>query len=164
MGEAKMEAKLEGLRELMASLDSLASNAIDFHRTERLIGEALRHNTREQYETNGAQSGGWQPLTERYARRRLVGEGSTPLIERRTGATFRALTQANAPDSILDVQKGSVTYGASTRQAALQQRGTSRMPARPLIVATPWLTDELVKIEHDDVESFGRSLGFEAIR
>jgi hypothetical protein len=86
------------------------------------------------------------------------------LIERRTGATFRALTQANAPDSILDVQKGSVTYGASTRQAALQQSGTSRMPARPLIVATPWLTDELVKIEHDDVESFGRSLGFEAIR
>lgn len=102
--------------------------------------EAMRQITHGQH-------GDYQPLSPGYARYKAANYPGRPLLVVR-GETVRSMTDPNHPDAKRKVAFSgkTLTLGSKSRIAAYHQRGTSRMPARPLFVVTRRVRERISEI------------------
>jgi phage gpG-like protein len=144
-----------------AALSRAGEDAIDLRRVADKLEGRFHDGNREQFDSQGARSGGWEQLSEAYAPR-----SARPLrekvIERKTGRLYESLTGDTA-DSIRVVEKEAAEFGTSLPYALDQQEGDPRgtYPARPLIVVTDEDVDFYAQAVLDDAAEFMHSLGFE---
>lgn len=103
-------------------------------------GESLR----QRYAAASAGDGTWAPLAESTVKARER-KGETPLdILRITGSIESSLERDN-PNHVLETTDNSVIEGTAHRLARFHQDGTSRIPARPIIVAPTEETIDAMK-------------------
>ena len=112
----------------------------------RVIFEHARTLLATAYADNFAQaglpSGGWAPLTPKYAAWKAVHfPGAPPMIQ--DGRLFRALSTLRGPDSVIG--DSEATFGTSIEYAKFHQYGTSKMAKRKLVFEPPLFAEALAK-------------------
>ena len=99
--------------------------------TEQALTEAaaeLRQRLLLQFESEGSAYG--EPWLPRKARDKNLPR--RPLLFQ-TGRLKRSLTDRDSPDHIEESQNGTLLFGSRLPYATFHQRGTTRLPARPIL-------------------------------
>ncbi len=99
------------------------------------LATMLRAITERQFDTEGANSGGWTPLaasTVAYKAR----HGLDPHILQATGRLKDALTRKFDPEHTETLSADSLRFGTTVPYGIFHQTGTSRMPKRPPLALT----------------------------
>jgi len=153
-----IEARTEGLPELLTVLERVADDGVDLRRVDRELEDRFHEGEREQFDSQGARSGGWKPRAEK------EGTFAGAPLEQRSGRLRASLTSRTA-DSIHRVEKDAAEYGSALPYARTQHEGNARgtLPGRPLIVVTEEDERAYLEIVREDAADFMRSLGFEVI-
>lgn len=99
------------------------------------VTDAVREAYRQQFETAGAHFGeAWEALSPETFQRH--GDSFGTLVE--TGALRASLTERDALGSLGEmIDPWTLAVGTEGPVAELQQQGTRRMPARPLVGEVP---------------------------
>lgn len=116
---------VDGAEKVVMDLRALAARASDVGPALRRLADLLRTQERERFDREGP---GWAALADStVARKGLSGQ---ILVE--TGDLRASFTEAGG-DHIEHIQRDELIFGTSDPKAAFHQRGTSKMPARPVI-------------------------------
>lgn len=130
MAAVTLDIDVEGLG-IADGLTRFASLVQDFTPAWEKVGEDFKRTVNEQFTTEGGRGGTrWKPLAPSTIRQK--GAGGSILV--RTGALRSSVT--GGPGYIKSISARRTTFGTSDRKAVFHQFGTSRMPARPIIVVT----------------------------
>jgi phage gpG-like protein len=132
-----MEIKFDihGDEQLKRSLSRFGEHAKDLSEPFREIVKDFHKIERRQFETEGSYgSGGWQPLSPRYAEWKAKKYPGRPIMVL-SGLLKESLLGDN-PYSVELVTPKSMEVGTVINYAIYHQKGTSKMPARPLIQLT----------------------------
>lgn len=95
-------------------------------------GDSYMDGIRQRFGSFSQGEGDWPPLSPRYAKQKLKQYGHE-LILVRTGHMFTSLFPGQ-PDNIRFVLPDGSVVGTDDPKAHFHQYGTSRMPARPILV------------------------------
>lgn len=98
------------------------------------IAESLKKAEVQQFASQGGAGGGWAPLSDGYALWKQINYPGKPILEL-TGA-LKASVTGSGPHYVEQITKDSLKVGTSLFYALFHQRGTGRMPARPVIQLT----------------------------
>jgi phage gpG-like protein len=116
----------------------------------------MRGIEREQFNTQGASgSGGWAPLKPATVAQKAR-RGHDPRILRATGALFGSLTSRGGPNHLEKISANEWFYGTSDPKAKFHQKGTRRMPRRPVIEFSERNRRDVVKIVQRHLIGEGR--------
>lgn len=115
---------------------------IDFHLTDlRPAWETVRdvfwEIEQDQFQSEGAAgaSGKWKPLSKKYEAQKINKYGTFALLAGvliASEALYKSLTRQTG-DTVLDIQKDSITIGTKLPYAKYHQRGGGRLPQRKII-------------------------------
>ena len=153
-----MPVEVTGQGQLYRALDSVVARSGDLRHSGKAIAARVHGLNREQLDSGGARSGGYEDLSEAYAKQKArthPGKG----IERRDDALYESLTTPDATGSIYEIEKDHVSVGSSLAHAARQHYGDDSTPARPSIVIQEPQREELFRIYCDDLTEYARGLG-----
>ena len=95
---------------------------------------AIEHSAFES-EGGTTSAGRWAPLSPAYAKFKAIAFPGQPIL-RATTSLYESMTSPDAADSIYRVEPLQLTIGSKREGAIYHQRGTRRMPARPIIALT----------------------------
>lgn len=126
----RLRFAIDGDVQVSRVLDAATEAVSDLTPAWEQIAEDFRAEEEERFG-----GGEWAPLSPAYAAwkaRHFPGKG----ILRRTGRLYESLT-GESQDSVADIEPLRLTLGTRTPYAVFHQRGTSRMPARPVIDLSP---------------------------
>lgn len=113
------------------------------------FGARVRRHNRAQFRTRGAAGGTpWAPLSPKYAAYKLSRVGPKPIM-RFTDDLWKSLTRN--PMGVQDIGKMTAEFGTDVDYAEFHQRGTSKMPARPIVTRTEALDNELRRLVSDHI-------------
>lgn len=84
-------------------------------------------------ETNHFANAPWEPLSRRYAERKLAEHGPKPLLQV-TEDLMRSFTESKVKGAIRRIEDLSAEFGSDIPYARFHQLGTDIMPARPPLV------------------------------
>jgi len=127
--------EVDGAQQMSRSFSRLAEDIQDA--TEPFTEMAADFNFIEAQQFNsegGYGSGGWAPLSPSYALWKAALFPGRPILQR-TGLMAASL-MAVTPWSIREIQPLVMILGTRVGHAIFHQRGTARMPARPVIQLT----------------------------
>lgn len=93
----------------------------------------------ENFMTNGLPSGGWAPLSPKYAAFKVTRYGPMPTMIA-TGELFASLTTGLVTDKVTNT---SVEFANKVRYSKWHQYGTTRMPMRRLVYEAPGFANEV---------------------
>lgn len=117
--------------------------ALDQSGTFHEIADYMMRVEREQFDSEGGLSGGWEPLDVLTIQRKRQ-EGKDPRILHATHRLRESLTERGHPDMILDIDAHSVLFGSSVPYGGIHAAGAEDIPERPPIVFSRgrkgWLT------------------------
>jgi phage gpG-like protein len=126
---------IRGDEQLRRSLSRFGEHAKDLSEPFREIVKDFYKVEKKQFESEGGYgSGGWQPLSPRYAAWKAKKHPGRPLMVV-SGLLKESLLGEN-PYSIENVTPKSMEVGTVVNFAIYHQKGTSKMPARQLIQLT----------------------------
>lgn len=142
-----------GDTQVMRGFSRMADNVKDLSEAFREIVQDFHERVEtQQFESEGRYgSGGWQPLTPRYAERKEKEYPGTPIMVR-TGLLKESLLGQN-PYSREDIKPLEMRVGtqvgyAKFHQKGTKKKGTKKMVARPLIQLTEADKTRFTKIIH----------------
>ena len=121
-------------------LKSLISKAKDFSAVYKEIAKSFYQFQERQFRSGGAEIGGWKPLAKSTLRQKFR-LGYPPDILVRTGRLMRSLA-SKTTDTIEEITSRDLRIGTGIPYAIYHQKGTKKMPARPLIALTQKLLDK----------------------
>lgn len=143
----------EGVPTIQRRLEGIDARAVDASPAFNAMGDSLRLAEVKQFNSEGAYGAGgqagyasgskWAPLSpayEAWKSQHYPGKG----ILVRTGALRNSLTKR--PFGIDEVHPTHVQFGSGLPYGIFHQKGTSKMPARPVISLPETLRREWVKI------------------
>lgn len=114
---------------------------------------------REQFQSQGAHSNQWQPLSQKYGAWKAVKHPGKQILEL-DGTLWRSLTSKGATGAVLIADKDSLSIGTSIRYATYHQRGTRKMPARKPIDLTEGDKRKIGRTIHRRLVGVARDAGF----
>lgn len=122
-----------GEQRVWGTLTRVEEEAADMRAPLTEAGHILEDLAARQFESQGVYALGhpWAPLSPRYAARKMLLYGPRPILVA-TGKMRRLLTE----DGIRELTQDTLVYGTFDDVANWHQSGTSKMPARPIIVVT----------------------------
>lgn len=130
----KYEINVEGLPELKAAFEKVQDGVADLRKNGiwLKVKQAAYRELKEQFSSEGAAGvgGKWKELSSPYKERKAKKYGSVPILQA-TGKLYRSLTR-DGGDSVVDYQPLEMSLGTTVPYAAYHQRGTGKMPARPV--------------------------------
>lgn len=121
--------------QLSRGFSRFAEDVKDLSEPFREIVRQFKGIEQKQFNTEGGYgSGGWKPLAPSTVEHKER-EGFSAKILVRTGLLMESLT-GESPWTIAEVRPLELRLGTKLEYALLHQKGTSRMPARPVIDLT----------------------------
>lgn len=126
----KLEVDASGLNKATASF---ARAARDYRPVWSRVAGVIYEDMRGRFETEGA--GTWAHLAPAYRSWKLRHYPSQS-IGQLTGSLMRSVTSQNAPGSIYEEGRLTLTLGSSVKHGAWFSHGTRRQPARPVYAIT----------------------------
>jgi phage gpG-like protein len=126
---------IAGDEQLKRSLSRFGEHAKDLSEPFREIVKDFHKIEKKQFETEGGYgSGGWQPLSPRYAEWKSKKFPGRPIMV--LGGLLKESLLGNSPYSIEIVTPKSMDVGTVVNYAIYHQKGTPKMSARQLIQLT----------------------------
>lgn len=117
------------------ALERFQNNLSDAEPMFQAMANQVAKSNKEQFEKRGAHYGAlWAPLSPKYAALKAKTHPGKPIMVR-TGLLKESLTQR--PFGIEEITGSKMVVGTGVRYASFHQRGTTTMPARPLIGPGP---------------------------
>ena len=114
--------RFDGLRQVDIFIGELASDLLDFRPLwSRLLDRVVIAEIKQVFASDGR--GRWAPRSDNLPH---------PLL-RKSGRLYRSLTQVGGPDNINRQTRTRLEFGTDVPYADVHERGTSRIPARPVI-------------------------------
>ena len=89
----------------------------------------------KQFNSEGGRTGGWAPLSDRYAADKAERWGARPILVA-SGAMRDSLTGSGSGSVRREIGGDSLEFGTSVPYASYHQTGTSRMPQRRILDLT----------------------------
>jgi phage gpG-like protein len=127
--------EVAGDEQLKRSFSRFGEQAKDLSEPFREIVKDFHKIEKKQFESEGGYgSGGWQPLSPRYAEWKAKKHPGRPIMVL-SGLLKESLLGDN-PYSVENITPKSMEVGTVVNFAIYHQKGTSKMPARPLIQLT----------------------------
>jgi len=96
-------------------------------------GDMLITTMEAQFSSEGGRTGGWAPLSSRYAVDKARKYGSQPILVA-SGGMRQSLV--GGPGNISRQEQGGLLFGTEVKFARYHQSGTSRMPQRRILDLT----------------------------
>jgi phage gpG-like protein len=123
-----------GEKQVSQMLSRTTDKAADLGPYWLMVQGLLTETIREQFDTQGGRTGGWEPLSERYASDKVRRFGSQPILVA-TGALRDSLL--GGPGRIVR-QEGneSLLFGTQLGYGSFHQSGTVNMPQRRILDLT----------------------------
>jgi hypothetical protein len=121
-----IKIEILGMELLFVALEEAVDGDSLLYEAAPELFEEYHDLNKQNFESEGGLTGGFVPLTEEYAARKLKAVGRKP-IEQYGGKLFRALTEKTG-DTIYDVRPGSVEFGTSLEYAAAQDARNALVP------------------------------------
>lgn len=154
-------ATVAGAVELDRAFNRVEQYIDDFRNFWPAITKRFYDIERAQFNTEGARgaSGKWKKLSPSYARfkaRKFPGQ----TILKATTDLFESMTSPDALGSIYKPEKDSLTIGTKELYALAHQKGTGRLPARPIISLTETDKRDMQKDLQRQLVQFTRATGF----
>lgn len=145
MSGIRFTISVDGEVQIDRMLSRFGNAMDDFRPFFKDAEERLEWATSMQFENEGRRSGGWRPLSPRYAAWKLARHGSRPLMQ----------LSSELKDSFRTVRMTALEFawGTQVGYAMFHQRGTSKMPQRKLIDLT-----------EDDRRSLMKALQFNLVK
>jgi phage gpG-like protein len=138
-GAVNVQFEVLGDEQVWASFVGIEERAGDMREPLEASGHTLEDLAARQFESQGAYaSGGWAPLSPKYAAAKLAFWGPRPILVA-SGKLRRILTE----HGIREVTRDTLIYGTFDDVAGWHQHGTENMPARPIIVVGPVEREEI---------------------
>lgn len=154
----RISLEIDGLIVLDRSLSRFGEQLKDFRQAWPGVIVELQSIMREQFRGQGVgQTGRWEPLSERYREWKERNFPGRPILQR-TGATMKALT-SRTQHSIIDPQPTILTFGVALRYPIYHQRGSGRLPRRPIFDLTEDHKVRIVRVVQRRVLQAGRENG-----
>lgn len=126
----KLELQGSGFAPLALMLDRFSENVVDGRDIFDAMADAFASTQEQNFKSSGAVYGGWAPLSPRYAAWKAAAYPGAPILTRE-GHLRRSLTQR--PLGVEDIAARRMVIGTDISYAGYHQKGTSKMPARPMI-------------------------------
>lgn len=124
-----------------------AESIKDLRPAFREIERSFREIERRQFQSEGSYgSGGWARLSPAYAEWKEAHFPGKPILQL-TGALMGSLV-GKTSKSVIEMEKLSLAIGTRLEYAIYHQKGTPRMPARPIIKLTGEDKRQWTKILH----------------
>lgn len=121
---------LSGDKQLVAQFEDIGDALKDFRpvwiRTRQKVYNAIREN----FASEGGASGQWAALTPAYAKVKQQRWGNKPILQA-SGRYYKSVTQLGG-EGIYEEGPQEMTIGTNVPYAGFHQRGTGKMPARPI--------------------------------
>lgn len=123
-----------GEKQVSQMLSRTTDKAADLGPYWLMVTGLLQDTIAEQFRTEGGRTGGWAPLSDRYALDKVRRFGAAPILVA-TGALKDSLTGGSG---FIQRQEGneSLRFGTSLGYGVYHQSGTSRMPQRRILDLT----------------------------
>lgn len=123
-----------GERQVSQMLSRTTDKAADLGPYWVMVTGFMRELIREQFDTEGGRTGGWAPLSEKYAADKIRRFGSQPILVA-SGNLKESLTGGSG---MIARQEGneSLRFGTQLGYGSFHQTGTSRMPRRQILDLT----------------------------
>ena len=153
---------IDGVQQSSRAFRTLNENLRDFRPVWPEIHMYFLRGASEQFESLGARGGQrWAPLSEKYAKWKAKKYPGKPILVR-TERLKRSLSLGGSePDQVKEFQPLSATFGTRVPYARYHQRGTKRMPARPVLQPTQRDVDRMVSRLYRFAERGARDAGFQ---
>jgi phage gpG-like protein len=133
-GGIHFEISVDGEVQLSRALSRFGDRLFHMRPFFATAAEQVQKSVAAQFDAQGGRTGGWRPLSPRYAAYKLAQVGSKPILEY-SGRMRRSLT-GQGGDSIRELDDNHLRWGTRTPYAIYHQRGTRRMPQRRIIDLT----------------------------
>lgn len=127
-----VKVTVEGADAIDARLTAYGTMLRDFAPFLRLELAQLRAGTKQRFDTQGGDVGGWKPLSPAYAAWKARRYPGMPILVA-TGELRHSLVDEGGFGAIEEVSSMGLTYGTQVPYARYHQFGTGRMPARPVL-------------------------------
>lgn len=127
--------EVSGEEQVRRRLSRIVSAGQDLSPAFRKIRDRFYEGEEQQFGTEGSWgSGGWPPLSTRYAAGKARQHPGKPIMEI-TGKLKRSLTQSGAEGNIENISRDTLSLGTSIAYAIYHQSTEPRttLPRRPLI-------------------------------
>lgn len=158
MAKPMFKFEVEGDVQMARGFSRFAEGVKDLRPAFREIEKSFREIERKQFQSVGMYgSGGWVPLSPTYAEWKAARFPGRPILQL-TGALMRSLT-GRTPDSITEIERLALAIGTRLKYAVYHQKGTPRMPARPIIRLTEEDKRQWTKIFHRFLADQARKAG-----
>lgn len=155
-------AEVEGIPVLDRTFNRVEVFVSDFRFAWPAVAREFYEIELRQFETEGAAgaSGRWATLSDPYEKFKVIAFPGEPILQA-THALKESMTSPDALDSVFIPEKDQLTLGTKREGARAHQRGTARMPARPVISMTETQKRGMTKAIQAELVQFTRQLGFQ---
>ncbi len=123
-----------GERQVSRMLSRTTDKIADLGPYWQMVTGLLQDSIKEQFNTEGGRTGGWAPLSDRYATDKARRFGSQPILV----ATGRLKDSLTGGSGFISRQEGneSLRFGTQLGYGTYHQTGTSKMPQRRILDLT----------------------------
>jgi phage gpG-like protein len=136
------------VKESLEQMDGMKNRSKNFASVFEWAKHELEKANAENFALGGLPSGGWAPLSPRYAAWKSVHFPGSPVMVQ-TGELFRSLTSlTNSAETITPT---SASFGTTVEYAKFHQYGTRKMPARTIIFCPIEFADNVADKARDHI-------------
>lgn len=160
----EISIKIEGWESLDRALGSFADATVNLTEHWAGVAKVFRSLNKKQFDSQGGLTGGWEKLSDAYAKRKAKVAPGKP-IEEVSGALKRSLTEENDPNAISVPGPTSYIGGSILPYARAQHEGDERinLVARSLLgIETPEGAEEAAQALAEDLTAYAQTLGLNA--
>lgn len=154
--------EIQGVEVLNRAFNRIEEHISDFRNIWPAVAQEFYAIEVQQFQSQGAHgaSGRWAPLSPAYAKYKAVAFPGQPIL-RADNLLFESMTSPDALDSIFRMDAQELTIGTQREGATAHQRGSGRMPARPIISLTEADKRRVQKAIQRGLVEFTRRAGFQ---
>lgn len=158
----KFSAEILGVEVLNRAFNRVEEHISDFRQVFRGVPNVFYAIEAKQFGTQGGSgaSGKWAALSPAYAKYKAKAFPGMPILQATT-SLVDAMTSPDAPDSIFRMDANELVLGTQREGATAHQRGSGKMPARPIISFTEEDKRQITKAIQAELVQFTRRLGFQ---
>ena len=140
--------EVDGQLQLDRAMSRFGDGIKDMRPAFKLMAESFKKIEQKQFDSEGSHGGSrWELLSNDYATWKAANFGGLPILQL-TGLMRESLTGGN-PWYVERITEDSLVLGSKIGYAIFHQRGTSTMPARPVINLSEQDKMEWMKILHN---------------
>lgn len=158
----RFSAEVLGVEVLNRGFNRIEEHISDFRNIWPRVAQEFYTIEVQQFQSQGAHgaSGRWAALSPAYAKYKAIAFPGQPILRATTGL-FESMTSPDALDSIFRMDAQEMTIGTQREGATAHQRGSGRMPARPIISLTEADKRRMQKAIQKGLVEFTRRAGFQ---